>query len=102
MAEQNNPNYETQGWHGTLVYWAVLLLCICINTKLNRLLPAIEVLVLVLHILGCFAILIPLVYLYPKDNTNAIFSTWNNGGGWSTQGLSFLIGLNGMAASFIG
>ena len=102
MVAQIYPDYELAGWHSTLVYWAVLLLCVCVNTLFSKLLPAIEVLVLILHILGCFAILIPLVYIYPKNNSVAIFTTFNNGGGWSTQGLSFFIGLNGLEASFIG
>ena len=66
------------------------------------LLAALEVLVLVLHILGFFAFLVPLVYLSPLRNSGEIFTTFLNEGGWQTQALAFFIGLNGNAGSFIG
>ena len=85
------------------MYWLVLLLCVCINTVFSKALPAIEIVVLILHVMGFFAILIPLVYLSPQRNSaHDIFTTFINGGNWKTQALSFFIGLNGNAASFIG
>lgn len=98
----NNPDYVPLGWQGTLMYWAVLLICVFINTALSKALPAIEVAILILHVLGFFVILIPLVYLAPKDNAKDIFTTFQNLGGWETQTLSFLIGLNGNAVAFVG
>ena len=99
---QNAPSYTPKGWQGTLIFYAILLLCISINTILSKTLPAIEVLVLVLHLLGFFAILIPLVYLAPHGNTYTVFTSFSNEGGWSTQALSFFIGLNGNAAALLG
>lgn len=55
-----------------------------------------------LHIIGFFALLIPLVFLGPRGNTNEIFTTFLNGGVWPTQGLSFFIGLAGNAVAFQG
>ena len=90
------------GWQGTLLFWAVLLVCVAINTVLSKALPTIEVLILIFHVLGFFAILIPLIYLAPKDSAAHIFTAFKNEGGWSTQALSFLIGLNGNAVAFVG
>jgi choline transport protein len=98
----NNPDYVPLGWQGTLLYWAVLLLCVFINTALSKALPAIEIAILILHVLGFFIILIPLVYLAPKGDAKDIFTNFQNLGGWQTQALSFFIGLNGNAVAFLG
>lgn len=99
---QNDPTYTSTGWQGTLLLWAVLLICVVINTFLGGVLPAIEVVVLILHVLSFFAILIPLVYLAPSHNsTKEVFTIWINSG-WPTQALSFFIGIQGNALAFVG
>jgi choline transport protein len=99
----NNPDFVGTGWQGTFVVWAVLLSCVIINVFISGALPIIEVLVLVVHVLGFFGILIPLVYLAPSHNSaKTVFATFNNQYGWSSQVLSFLIGLQGNALAFVG
>ncbi|PGH17837.1 hypothetical protein AJ80_04660 [Polytolypa hystricis UAMH7299] len=61
----NHPNFEFQRWHGTMLLYAVLLVSVFINTLAVKVLPPLEGLFLVLHVLGFFAILIPLVQLAP-------------------------------------
>lgn len=61
LIQLNNPDYVPQRWEGTLLFWATVLLAVFTNTVLGRLLPVIETFMLVVHILGFFAILIPLV-----------------------------------------
>ena len=102
MIVQNNPDYVFARWHGTLLFWAVVLLAVVINTVVSNSLPRIEGLILVLHILGFFAVLIPLVYLAPHSTPSDVFALFLNEGGWSSQGLSFFVGLVGNAAAFIG
>lgn len=100
---QNNQDYQPAGWQGTLLFWAVLLLCVAINTFLGSVFPVLEVLILILHVLAFFAIIIPLVYFAPQRNTaSSVFTTFLNNGAWKTQALSFFIGLNGNAVAFIG
>jgi len=100
----NNPeNFTRQGWHGTLLLWAVLLLCVFINVFVSGALPTIEVVVLIVHVLGFFGILVPLVYLSPTHNSaKEIFTTFHNEGKWSTQALAFFVGLQGNALAFVG
>lgn len=98
----NIPTYEALRWQGTLIFWAILLVCVVMNTLLSKALPSIEIAVLILHVLGFFAIIIPLIYLAPKGSAYDIFTTFQNGGGWSSQALSFFIGLNGNAIAFVG
>ncbi|XP_014552009.1 hypothetical protein COCVIDRAFT_111346 [Bipolaris victoriae FI3] len=98
-----NGAYAREGWHGTLLLWALLLLCVFINVFISGALPTIEVLVLIVHILGFFGILIPLVYLTPAHNSaKDIFSKFHNEGAWSTHTLAFFVGLQGNALAFVG
>lgn len=96
------PKYVPQTWHVTLFYWAVVLFCFFINVAAGWLLPKFEGALLVLHILGFFSILIPLLVLGPKGDAQFIFTTFLNLGGWDSQGLSFCIGLMGSVFAFVG
>ncbi|EDU44363.1 PotE Amino acid transporter [Pyrenophora tritici-repentis] len=103
LVSLNSGSYHREGWHGTLLLWAILLLCVCINVFISGALPTIEVVVLIVHILGFFGILVPLVYLSPTHNSaKEIFLTFHNEGAWSTQTLAFFVGLQGNALAFVG
>jgi len=85
-----------------LLLYGVILVIVFINTYLARWLPKIEGLILCLHVIGFFAILIPLVYLAPHGSPKDVFATFVNGGGWSSDALSFFIGIITSVYSFIG
>ncbi|KAL8683513.1 MAG: hypothetical protein Q9186_000553 [Xanthomendoza sp. 1 TL-2023] len=97
-----NPNHVSKGWQNTLLSWAVLAFAVSINTIASSLLAKFEGLILILHIVGFIAILIPLTYLAPHANAQAVFGTFINLGGWDTQAYSFFIGLVGSAYAFVG
>jgi choline transport protein len=96
-----NPDYVPQPWQAMLFFWAVLAFAVFINTVASKALANFEGLILVLHILGFFAILIPLTYLAPHGDAS-VFTMFINGGEWSTQGLSFMVGLPASVFSLIG
>lgn len=98
----NYPSYVPQRWHATLLFFAVLSFALFINTYLGRVLPQIESLMLFFHILGFFSVLIPIVYLAPKQSGTEVFTTFMNLGGWKTDGLAFFIGLVTATESFPG
>lgn len=106
LISMHSDTYQYQAWHGTLLFWAVFLFAVIINTLVSSALPKFEGLILILHVLGFFGILIPLLVLGPSDTTaEEVFSTatgWNNGGGWPTQGLSFMVGMLGNVFAFVG
>ncbi|KAH9908357.1 amino acid/polyamine transporter I [Xylariomycetidae sp. FL2044] len=95
------PDYIPKPWQSMLFLWAVLLFSVFINTVASRTLAHFEGAILILHIFGFIAIIVPLVYLAPHSD-NTIFTTFVNGGGWSTQGLSFMIGLPATVYSIVG
>lgn len=101
----NHPEYlpNMQNWHGTMLFWGVVLAAFSINTIFGKLLSRFEGFILILHILGFFAILLPLVFMSKeKSDTEAVFLTWINLGEWQTQELSFCIGILGNVFAFLG
>ena len=63
LIQLNHPSYTPQRWEGTLLFWATVVVAVLINTVASRLLPPIEAFILVVHVLGFFAVLIPVVYV---------------------------------------
>ncbi|GAP85115.2 putative amino acid polyamine transporter I [Rosellinia necatrix] len=99
-----HPGYleRIQNWHGTLLFWAVLLLGYAINTAMSTLLARFESVVLVFHLLGFFAVIFPLVLRSEHSASEAVWDNWLNLGGWPTQGLSLSIGILGNVFAFVG
>jgi choline transport protein len=105
----NHPSYDPKAWHGTLIVIAIAAICGLFNTLLARKLPLVEGTVLILHILGFFAILIPLVVLAPRSPAKEVFFTFNSGNydqsgsrPWSSNGLACLVGVIGPTVSLLG
>ena len=96
------PAYEPHSWHTVLLFWAGILFTIIINTAVGQYLPKFEGSILIIHILGFFAILLPLAILGSHQSASEVFKTFLNNGSWSTQGLSFMIGMLGSVFCFTG
>ncbi|KAF5971106.1 GABA transport [Fusarium coicis] len=96
------PSYDAKTWHGSLMIWACVLVAIIINTVVSALLPILEGMILILHLIGFFAILITLLVFRDNDNGTEVFTEWRNSGNWPTQGLSWFVGLLGCVFSFTG
>lgn len=58
--------------------------------------------ILIIHIVGLFAIVIPLWVLAPRNSAKVVFTEFSNGGGWSSTGTSVMIGLSTTITSMIG
>ncbi|RMZ86823.1 hypothetical protein DV736_g5952, partial [Chaetothyriales sp. CBS 134916] len=89
----NDASYVFERWHGTLLVIAIVAFCILFNSFFASKLPMIEGIVLIIHLLGFFAVLIPLWTLSPRLAASDVFGTITNLGGWSSNGLSFMVGL---------
>ena len=97
-----NNSYHPHPWHTVLLFWASTVFTIFMNTIVGKFLPKFEGSILIIHILGFFAILLPLVILGPHQDASEVFKTFLNTGNWPTQGLSFMIGLIGSVYTFTG
>ncbi|KAE9970612.1 hypothetical protein BLS_001964 [Venturia inaequalis] len=106
----NYPDYDPQPWHGTLIVIAMAAFCGIFNTLLARKLPLVEGTVLILHILGFFAIIVPLVVLSPTRSTaKDVFFTFNSGTfdqsghrPWSSTAVACLVGIIGPTVALLG
>ena len=96
------PAYELKSWHSVLLLWAAISFAILVNVVIGGLLPKFEGFVLILHILGFFAILLPLIVYGPHQPASEVFGNFMNTGNWPTQGLSCMIGLVGNVFAFGG
>ena len=98
-------NYETytpKRWHGTLLMWAVTAVMFVTNVWGIRLLPIIELIAGICHVLFFIMTLITLVVLVPHSSPKFVFTDFINGGGWSSDGLSWCIGLLTVVYCFVG
>ncbi|KAF8855458.1 amino acid transporter [Acephala macrosclerotiorum] len=98
----DNPDYVFKNWHGTLLVIAITAFCIIFNTFLAKKLPMVEGMVLIIHLLGFFAVLVPLWVLAPRNSAKEVFTDFLNLGGWSSKGLAFMVGLLSPVYTLIG
>jgi choline transport protein len=97
----NVTDYVWKNWHGTLLTIAAIAFSIVFNTVLAARLPLIEGTVLILHLAGFFAIIIPLWVMAPRAHPHVLLEFSNNGG-WSSTGVSAMIGLTSPMSVLIG
>ena len=97
----NIPGYQFKRYHGTLLVIGLAFFAIIFNTILAKKLPLIEGLLVFLHILGV-VIMVPLWVITPLRDAHSVFLDFTNNGGWSTNGLSTMIGMLPVALSLLG
>jgi amino acid transporter len=99
----NNPSYVMKAWHGTMLIWAVLVICLVFNTFFSRQLPLVEGIIVVLHILGFFAVVIPLWVLSERtQSARDVFTIFQDNMMWGNIPFAVILGLTGAVATFVG
>jgi amino acid transporter len=97
-----NSHYKSLPWQGTLIVWALLIVALLVNLIGGKLLPRVEAVILVIHILGFFGVMIPLTYMADRQPANEVFLEFQNGGNFATQPLSWFVGMTSCAFAFAG
>ncbi|KAL8849400.1 MAG: hypothetical protein Q9221_005638 [Calogaya cf. arnoldii] len=98
----NNTSYVPERWHGSLLAIALVCVSLFVNTVLAKVLPTIQATILVLHVCGFIAILVPLWVLSPHAPADQVFTQFNDGGNWRSMGLATLVGILSPTVSLIG
>jgi choline transport protein len=98
----NLDTYIYQSWHGTLLTIAVIIFASLFNSLLAVRLPMIEGVLLILHLAGLFAIIIPLWVMAPRGNVKDTILTFTTTAGWSDVSLASLIGMVSVIAVLVG
>jgi len=81
---------------------AIAAFAVIFNTVLAKQLPLVEAVLLVLHVVGLFAIIVVLWVLAPRANAHDVWLEFTNAGGWSSVGTSTMVGLLSPVISTIG
>lgn len=97
-----NDAYNALPWQATLICWCSLTLALVINLAGGKVLPRAETFLLVVHIVGFFGVLIPLVVMAEHNTKEQVFLSFQNGGNFKTQGLSWFVGMTTCAFAFGG
>ena len=71
VVAQTDPSYSYHRWHGSLLIFAVMLVVFLVNSIGTRLLSMVEGFVLILHLSGFLAILVPLLYFSRQRHVQA-------------------------------
>lgn len=98
----DDENYAYERWHATLITIAIVCFILIFNTFLARYLPFVEKLMLVLHLGGFVAILVPLWVLGTKGSSREIWTKFEDLSGWGSTGLATLVGLVTPVTSLLG
>ncbi|KAF2110208.1 amino acid permease-like protein [Lophiotrema nucula] len=98
-----NPDAQLgELWHVTLIMFLWLFLMVGFNMFCAQYLPLAEGIILVLHVVAFFAFLILFWTTAERLPADEVFTTWTNGGEWSSMGVSALVGLSTPLWCFIG
>ncbi|EXJ63122.1 hypothetical protein A1O7_03567 [Cladophialophora yegresii CBS 114405] len=96
----NDPSYIYQRWHGTLLYWAVLVLSLAVNVLGIRILPHVENASMVLHVVLFLVLLIVIVAVSPtKNSASFVFTDFENQTGWTSSGIVWCLGM--LSSSYV-
>jgi choline transport protein len=85
-----------------MLIWAVLAICLIFNTFFSRKLPLVEGLIVVLHIAGFFAVVVPLWVMGDRSSSGDVFTLFQDNMMWGDLSLAVIIGLTGAASTFVG
>ncbi|EAT79626.1 hypothetical protein HBI56_150380 [Parastagonospora nodorum] len=86
------PDYSPTKWQGTLMVIAVTVLVWALNIWGTRGMPMFQNVMLVIHVLGFLTIIIVFWVLSPRNSAEVTFTQFTNSGGWSSMGLTLMVG----------
>jgi len=94
----NNPDtYHPQRWHGTLLAMSFSICVALFNIFLAKHLPLVEGIILVLHLAGFVAIMVPLWVMAPRTPSSQVWTSFEDGGSWGSSKFLDLVSPGGSA-----
>ncbi|KAJ5546784.1 hypothetical protein N7494_004369 [Penicillium frequentans] len=103
MVLLNNPEYHPQQWQGTLMMWAIVAFVGLINIYGIKILPALQMLGGIMHIVFFIAIIIPLVLLSRRSTSDFVFTElMTSEEGWQSKGVAWCLGMLTVTYCFAG
>ncbi|KAI1865384.1 uncharacterized protein JN550_008432 [Neoarthrinium moseri] len=102
MVVLNNDTYSPERYQGMLIFWLILVYAAVMNIWGHKLLPHVNLLSAVLHVAGFLAVFVTLAVMAPKNDAKFVFVETINSSGWSSDGVSWLVGLLSAVYPFLG
>ena len=102
LVKLNYESYVYERWHGSMLFWAVVIVSTCVNVFGIKILPHLETIAGIFHVCLFFVFLVPLIYLSPHPTAAAVFTDFENSSGWNNNAVSWCIGLLTVTYPFIG
>ncbi|KAK8924335.1 hypothetical protein H634G_06470 [Metarhizium anisopliae BRIP 53293] len=98
----NDDGYIPLRWQGMFLYWGVLTYAAILNIWGMRVMPHVNILSGIIHIAGFVGILATLAAMAKKTTSQVVFLDFVNSSGWSSDGISWLVGLVSAVYPFLG
>ncbi|KAG9512590.1 amino acid transporter, partial [Aureobasidium melanogenum] len=89
---ENDTSYEFKNWQGTLFVIAIALVVWATNIWGAKAMPVFQNLMMIVHVFGFLVIIVMIWVLAPRNTASDVFTTFTNSGGWSSMGLSLMVG----------
>ncbi|RYP09169.1 hypothetical protein DL764_001440 [Monosporascus ibericus] len=97
-----NSNYAPTRWQGMLFYWAVLAYAAVLNIWGARLMPHVNLVMGITHIVAFVGIIVTISAMSSKNTTSFVFTEVVNSSGWGSTGVSWLVGLQSAVYPLLG
>lgn len=88
----NDASYLFPPWQATLLVIGAVLIAFCGNVFGSKILPYWQNAVFAIHVMAYFALIIPIWVNAPRASHDQVWTSFTNTGGWSSMGLSVLVG----------
>jgi len=88
----NDDSYGFPSWQGSLLAIAAVGVAFVGNVYGSKALPYWQNAVFAVHVLAYFAYIIPVWVNAPQATHKQVWGTFQNSGGWSSIGLSVMVG----------
>ncbi|KAK4902333.1 hypothetical protein LTR27_001237 [Elasticomyces elasticus] len=88
----NDESYGFAAWQCTLLAFGAMLIAYCGSVYGSKALPHWQNAVFAVHIMAYFAYIIPIWVSAPTATHKQVWTEFSNEGGWSSMGLTVLIG----------
>lgn len=99
----NESSYAARQWHGSLLMWAIVLLAGFINIYGIKIMPALQMLGGIMHIVFFIAITIPLILLSRRSSSEFVFTELlTSEEGWQSKGVAWCLGMLTVTYCFLG
>ena len=102
MISLSYPDWEIKGWHTLLIMYAYLIVFGAMNMYLFWIIPWVEFLAGILHVILWIVFATVLLTLAPRHTTDFVFWEHTNQSGWDNNYVAFNLGIILITWGFVG